>query len=110
MASIARLVVNAAIVTAIAAFVGFVLVAVVQVGGIHSTEVSDAELIRAQCRIRLVSPDWVGGDLYLWLQAETWARMGLVFVAWTLFLALTVRNHWSSRRKGKKSWMETTLC
>jgi hypothetical protein len=73
----------------------FFAVATVQIGGIQSTGLSDAELIRARNRVRLVSPDWVSpkGDLFEWLQAETRARMGVIALIWFGAIVIVTVKH-----------------
>lgn len=83
----------------------FFAVATVQIGGIHSTSLSDAELIRARNRVRLVSPDWVSpkGDLFEWLQVETRARMAVIGLVWAGACAWVTLKHFRAKLP-KREW------
>ena len=62
--------------------------------GIHSIGLTDADLIRQRCPIRLIQPEWVSSqpDLLLnWAWAEMKARFGLVVVLWLCGVIVIVR-------------------
>ena len=73
----------------------------VNVGGIHSSSLTDADLIRQRCPIRLVQPEWVSSQpdtLMNWLVAETIAREGLVTALWLGSLSIVVWQYFRKRR------------
>jgi hypothetical protein len=67
----------------------------IHLGGITSTNLCDSDMIRRQNPVRLISPDWVSpkGDLFAWLDAETHARMRLVFTVWVIMMIWILRRH-----------------
>jgi hypothetical protein len=98
-----RLLLKLSAVTVVAFAVWIFALVTIRIGGIHSTNVSDAEIIRAQNPVRLVSPDWVSprGDMFAWLQAETRARFVFVVVLWAIAGAYVTRQHFSMFGKSK---------
>ena len=66
-----RLSLKLVVVTLVAFGIWIFAAVTIRIGGIRSTDVSQAEIIRAQNPVRLVSPDWVSprGDLFAWLEA-----------------------------------------
>ena len=65
----------------------------IAVGGIHSTNTTEADLIRRCCSIRLIQPEWVSSqpDLILnWAMAEIKARLALIMVLWLASVSLIV--------------------
>lgn len=85
--------------TAIALGATIYWVASIQISGIHSTGISDADLIRERVPIHLVSPDWVSGDLFERLKVETLARMGFGVLAWAVAMAFILRRLLRAKRK-----------
>jgi hypothetical protein len=76
---------------------------------------TDVELIRQIWHFRLVQPEWVdtSDQLWRWQQAETFARLAVVFVGWVSSIAALIRRY----RRGKprhltKRWSErrTAVC
>ena len=68
--------------------------------GIYS--ITDAELIRQRCPIRLVQPEWVSRQpdiLFDWIMAETKARLGLVAILWLSSSSIIVWHHWQNRKR-----------
>jgi hypothetical protein len=90
-----KLILNLAAASALAFAAMVFAIATVRIGGITSTSLSDAEMIRAQNPVRLVSPNWVSprGGLIEWFEAETRARMDLVFVGWGIAVVWIVGRH-----------------
>ena len=66
---------------------------------IHSTGWTDADLIRQIWHFRLVQPEWVSTptDYLRWTQAETLARLAVVFSIWLTSTALLVWRYLRSR-------------
>jgi hypothetical protein len=82
-------------VTVFALALGVFAVATIQIGAIHPTSLSEAEIIRARNPVRLVSPDWVSptGDIFEWLKAETRARMALLVLLWLVGIVSVTLQH-----------------
>ena len=61
--------------------------------------ITDAELIRLVWHFRLIPPEWVSGpnQLFRWQEAEVYARLTVVFVAWTVSSIALIMRH----RRGK---------
>jgi hypothetical protein len=72
-----------------------IAITTVHLGGITSTNLCDADMIRRQNPVRLMSPEWVSpkGDILAWLDAETHARTRLAFVAWAIATVWIVYKH-----------------
>jgi hypothetical protein len=77
-------------------------VAAIRLGGFTTANLCDPEMIRRENPVRLVSPDWVSphGNILSWLDAETYARMALVFVASAVAMLWIMRKHFAARRLG----------
>src|SRR5689334_6486233 len=82
----------------------------IHLGGFTTTNLCDADMIRRQNPVRLVSPDWVSprGNLLAWLDAETRARTRLVFVAWALAMFWILRRHFRRHDMKRSSWILLT--
>jgi hypothetical protein len=95
-----RLLLMIVLITLFAMAVCFFAVVTIQIGGIRSTSISDAEFIRARNPVRLVSPDWVSpkGDLFEWLEAEARARMAVTALVWLAAVVLTTAQHFRTRQ------------
>lgn len=61
---------------------------------LHPTDWTDADLVRHVWHRRLVQPEWVSTppDYLRWAQAETLARLGVVFLGWFCSTALLIRR------------------
>ena len=57
-------------------------VATLRVGGVCSTDETIAQMVRRQCPLRLVQPEWLGADVDIldWMAAEFKARMIAVLI------------------------------
>ena len=87
--------------TFVAIVVGLYAIVTINVSGIYSTNMTDADMIRQRCPIRLVQPEWVSNQpdiLTNWMGAEAKARIGLVIVLWAGSLSVIV---WRNSRKRK---------
>jgi hypothetical protein len=65
------------------------------------TGTTEAELIRQIWHFRLVQPEWIGtsDQFWRWQQAETYARLAVVFAGWVgCVVALTKRYRRGKRR------------
>ena len=61
---------------------------------------TDADLVRRLHHFRLVQPEWVSNppDYMRWSQAETLARLIVVFLGWLVGVILIVRRYLKSHR------------
>jgi hypothetical protein len=63
---------------------------------IHSSGWTDADLVRRIWPVRLIQPEWVSSppqyDYLRWTQAETLARLSVVFIAWIASVGWIVRT------------------
>src|SRR6266498_5547064 len=68
---------------------------------IHSTDWTDADLVRHIWHFRLLQPEWVSTppDYLRWTQAETSARLAVVFLGWLVTSTILVRRYLRSPRK-----------
>jgi hypothetical protein len=68
---------------------------------IHPSGWTDADLVRHLWHFRLVQPEWVSSppqyDYLRWTQAETLARLGVVFLGWLGSAAWLIRRHLRGR-------------
>jgi hypothetical protein len=94
-----RLLLKIVLFTLFAMAVWLFAVVTIQIGGIRSTSVSDAEFIRARNHVCLVSTDWVSpkGDIFEWLQAEARARMAVIALIWLAAVVFAAVQHFWSR-------------
>ena len=64
---------------------------------LHPTNWTDADLVRHLWHFRLIQPEWVSSppeyDYLRWAQAETLARLGVVFLGWLGGASCIVRRH-----------------
>ena len=64
---------------------------------IHSSGWTDADLVRHLWHVRLIQPEWVSSpphyDYLRWTQAETLARLAVVFTVWLGCAAWIARRH-----------------
>ncbi len=62
---------------------------------LHPTDWTQADLVRNIWHFRLVQPEWVSTlpDYMRWSQAETLARLVVVFLAWLATTSFLVRRH-----------------
>ena len=64
---------------------------------IHPSGWTDADLVRHLWHFRLVRPEWASSppqyDYLRWTQAETLARLGVVFLGWLGSAAWLIRRH-----------------
>jgi hypothetical protein len=62
---------------------------------IHSSGWTDADLVRHIWPVRLIQPEWVNSppqyDYLRWIQAETLARLSVVFIAWIASVGWIIR-------------------
>ena len=69
---------------------------------IHSSDWTDADLVKHLWHFRLIQPEWVGSppqyDYLLWTQAEALARLGAVFFGWLASASWMIRRHTPGRR------------
>ena len=79
--------------------VGAVLIAygafvTINLNGLRSTDLSDADFIRQHNPIHLVRPEWVAGqgpDMTLnWISAEIKARFAVIFAFWLCLASIMV--------------------
>lgn len=92
---------NLLLATVLAALAAYYAFTTIRVGGIHSSNLTSAQIIRQRCPIRLVQPEWVSSQpdmLMNWLMAETRARLGLVGVVWLGGVNIIVWRHLKSRK------------
>ena len=93
--------VNLLLSTVMALVTAYYAVFSISLGGIHSANWTDAELIRHRCPIRLIQPEWVSSHpdtLLNWLQAESIARLGFIATLWLGGVGILLRQH-QKRRK-----------
>ena len=91
---------NLLTVTALAFVAGYYAVFTLNISGIYSSNLTDADLIRARCPIRLVQPEWVSNQpdtLMNWCVAEMKARLILVLVLWLISVACLVWRYLKKR-------------
>ncbi len=62
---------------------------------LHPTDWTQADLVRHIWHFRLVQPEWVSTppDYMRWSQAETLARLVVVFLAWLATTSFLVRRY-----------------
>jgi hypothetical protein len=64
---------------------------------LHPTNWTDADLVRHLWHFRLIQPEWVSSppqcDYLRWAQAETLARLGVVFLGWLGGAWWILRHH-----------------
>src|SRR3954452_10093069 len=64
---------------------------------LHPTNWTDADLVRHLWHFRLIQPEWVSNppeyDYLRWAQAETLARLGVVFLGWLGGASCVIRWH-----------------
>jgi len=74
---------------------------------------TDADLVRHLWLFRLVQPEWASGppqyDYLRWVQAETTARLGSVFLAWISCAAWIMRRHLRSPNIALPNWVATMV-
>jgi len=70
-------------------------------GYIHDSNWTDADIVRHIWHFRLVQPDWVSSpsDYEQWSEAETSARLAVVFVGWAASSLFIERRYIRSCRK-----------
>jgi hypothetical protein len=98
-----RLTLKLLVVTIVAVVIVYYAIAAVNVSGIRSTNLTDADFIRQRCPIHIVRPEWVSNqpDLLLnWTWAEIKARFGLVAILWLCSVSIIARCH--LRKPAKK--------
>ena|ERR1039457_4303994 len=68
---------------------------------LHPTDWTDADLVRHIWHFRLVQPDWVSTppDYMRWSQAETLARLSVVFLGWLVSITFIIRRYLRSHKK-----------
>jgi hypothetical protein len=66
----------------------------------HPTDWTQADLVRHIWHFRLVQPEWVSTppDYMRWAEAETLARLIVVFLAWLTATTFLVRRYMRSHR------------
>ena len=71
------------------------------------TNWTDADLVRHLWHLRLIQPEWVSSppqyDYLRWAQAETLARLGVVFLGWLGGVAWATRRYLRKRRQPNKT-------
>ena len=103
----AQLSLNLFTATALALVAGYYAILSIQIGGIYSSNWTDADLIRDRCPFRLIQPEWVSSQpdtLLNWFGAEIKARLGLIVVLW--FVSGTILG-W--RHLKKQEELETSM-
>ena len=62
---------------------------------LHPTNWTDADIVRRIWHFRLVQPEWVSTppDYMRWSQAETLARLFVVFIGWLTTTSILVRRY-----------------
>jgi hypothetical protein len=70
-------------------------------GYIYPADWTQADLVRHLWNFRLVQPEWVSNppDYGRWCEAETLARLAIVFVGWAASSLFIERLYLRSRRK-----------
>src|SRR5262245_10007569 len=99
----ASLLTNLLLVTVLAVLAVYYAITTIRIGGIHSSNWTDADLIRDRCPIRLVQPEWVSSQpdtLMNWLVAEMRARCGVVAALWLSGVSIIL---WRYLRKRKNT-------
>jgi hypothetical protein len=91
------LIAKCAIVTALAFGVLVFAIGSIEISGIHSTSLSQADLIRERCPIHLISPNWLS-DISDWFKAEIYARESVVVLLWGVAIVFAVRRHLRTAR------------
>ena len=63
---------------------------------LHSGAWTEAAVVRHLWPLHLIQPEWIGSppeyDYLLWMQAETLARLSVVFVVWIASVGWAVRS------------------
>ena len=70
-------------------------------GYIYSSDWTDADVVRHIWHFRLVQPEWVSSppDYSRWEQAETLARLSVVFLGWLASITFIIRRYLRSHKK-----------
>ncbi len=68
---------------------------------LHPTDWTDADVVRHIWHFRLVQPEWISSppDYMRWSQAETLARLAVVFLGWLAGTTLLTRRYLSSSKR-----------
>ena len=81
-------------ITVVALALAYLAIAAVNPGGIYMSDVTEAQIVRKCCRVRLVQPEWVssnGSVLMNWCVAETYARLAVIAIFWLAAVIFTIR-------------------
>jgi hypothetical protein len=69
---------------------------------LHPPNWTEADLVRHIWHFRLVQPEWVSSppnyDYLKWVEAETLARLSVVFVGWLVSVTLVIRKYLRNHR------------
>jgi hypothetical protein len=69
---------------------------------LHPPNWTEADLVRHIWRFRLVQPEWVSNppnySYTQWMEAETLARLSVVFVGWLVSITLVIRKYLRNHR------------
>jgi hypothetical protein len=72
-------------------------------GYIYPSNWNEADLVRHIWHFRLVQPEWVSSppDFMRWSEAETLARLSVVFICWLVIIAFIIRQYCRSGVNGR---------
>src|SRR5215468_379346 len=85
-------------ITAVALALAYYVIGAVNPGGIYMSDVTEAQIVRKCCRVRLVQPEWVssnGSVLMNWCVAETYTRLAVIAIFWVAGLSFVARYEMS---------------
>src|SRR5438034_11830521 len=73
---------------------------------LHPTDWTDADLVRHIWHFRLVQPEWVSRppDYFRWAQAETLARLAVVFLGWLSISTVFVWKYLDNLKAPADTW------
>jgi len=83
-----------AAITVVALALAYFAIGAVSPCGFYMGDVTEAQIVRKCCRVRLVQPEWVSSKpstLMNWCVAETYARLAVIAIFWLGAVIFTIR-------------------
>jgi hypothetical protein len=81
-------------ITVVSLALAYFAIGAVSPGGFYMGDVTEAQIVRKCCRVRLVQPEWVSSNpstLLNWCVAETYARLAVIAIFWLGAVIFTIR-------------------
>src|SRR5262249_8229125 len=92
-------------ITVVALALAYLTIGAVSPGGIYMmSDLTEAQIVRKCCRVRLVQPEWVSSrpsTLMNWCVAETYTRLAVVAIFWLCAVIFMIRYEMGGNETGE---------